>query len=350
MPRRNNRVSDADRKRIIDTYERNEDFLVTATSLGVKRSTAYSVIRTYKRSGSNVAAPHGGGRRVKVDAESLDFLIMLIEANPCITLKEMNSQLREVFTTKPHISLATLARALDGQLITLKKVENVPGERNSERVKEMRATFGHWMYQEGLHGHRIYIDETGFNLYTKRTYGRGRQGERVNRVVGGAKGNNVTVIVAISNQVGVLYYEIHDKSVTQATFMNFMTSLEVILEGEQVILIMDNASVHNGLAEGFPDLQFKYLPPYSPFLNPIENCFGVFKCSLKQRLNEEVGRNVAADAARAGLSITAHRVQVLRRAVHDTLLPSVTREVVDNSYTHASTFLQRSIERRDIFE
>ena len=112
---------------------------------------------------------------------------------------------------------------------------------------------------------------------------------------------------------------------------------------------MDNAPCHNGAAQEFPNMAIKFLPPYSPFLNPIENCFGVFKSHLKHRLNEEVGRNIAEDAACAGVSIVQHRKLLLRRLVHETLLPSITRTVVANSYEHANTYLRPAIERQDIF-
>lgn len=45
--------------------------------------------------------------------------------------------------------------------------------------------------------------------------------------------------------------------------------------------IMNNARIHHyrGLAETIErlGLTIKYLPPYSPFLNPIENVFSVWK-------------------------------------------------------------------------
>ena len=44
---------------------------------------------------------------------------------------------------------------------------------------------------------------------------------------------------------------------------------------------MDNAAIHKGedVLENFEDhdINYKYLPPYSPDLNPIENVFGVKK-------------------------------------------------------------------------
>jgi len=47
------------------------------------------------------------------------------------------------------------------------------------------------------------------------------------------------------------------------------------------IFIMDNARIHHysGLESLIQDLNLKveYLPPYLPFLNPIENCFSKWK-------------------------------------------------------------------------
>lgn len=44
---------------------------------------------------------------------------------------------------------------------------------------------------------------------------------------------------------------------------------------ENATIIKDNAPVLRGAVCGAHDVRF--LPAYSPFLNPIENAFGVFK-------------------------------------------------------------------------
>ena len=36
-----------DRQRIINAFEAGEDFLAIATALNIKRSSAYSIVRTY---------------------------------------------------------------------------------------------------------------------------------------------------------------------------------------------------------------------------------------------------------------------------------------------------------------
>ena len=51
----------------------------------------------------------------------------------------------------------------------------------------------------------IYVDESGFNLWTARTRGRARRGARAVRVVNGQRGANFTLILAVSSQRGVIY-------------------------------------------------------------------------------------------------------------------------------------------------
>ena len=208
------------------------------------------------------------------------------------------------------------------------------------------------MHEEGLNKHRIYVDETGFNLWTKRAYGRARMGERVNRVVRGQRGNNITVIVAISDQVGVLYYEVKEGGVNQEKFADFLTSLSVVIgeeEAAEAVVVMDNAPCHRRAHE-WPNLSIKYLPPYSPFLNPIEECFSVFKAYLKHRLNDISAANLdnAAAARREGVPLYRRRLQQLRAAVRETLQPSVTREVVAANYQHSNTYLMSCIQLSDI--
>ena len=97
---------------------------VTET-LGVTRCTAYSITRRFLSTGEVARVPVAGGRPPKLDQESVDFLQMLMKANPCTTLREMNATLREIFSRKPQITTSTIFRALEGELITLKQANNV---------------------------------------------------------------------------------------------------------------------------------------------------------------------------------------------------------------------------------
>ena len=103
---------------------------------------------------------------------------------------------------------------------------------------------------------------------------------RVNRQVGGHRGRNITVIAAISDIRGLFYHEIHFTSVTKEIFSSFVASVDAIHRDDWPAVILDKATIHNGIMEDDPNLEFKYLQAYYPFLNPIENCFLFFKTNL----------------------------------------------------------------------
>ena len=146
MPRNYRRVSDIDRNRIIEKYESGEDFLTTARQLGINRTTAYQIIRRYQDQGEDqervIRTP---GRKKKLSNEAIDFLVLLIDSTPTITIQEMNQTLRDIFIHEPHVCDSTITRALQCELITLKLCENVPENRNEEHVKEARARYSHDM-------------------------------------------------------------------------------------------------------------------------------------------------------------------------------------------------------------
>ena len=318
-----------------------------AHRLRIKRTTAYSIVNVYQKEGRSESLQQAGGRQKVIDDETVDFIVTLIEGNSSIGLQELQRTVREIWPTKPHFSITSLSRCLDGECISLKMSRDVPAERNSPATKDNRRHYAQWMMSEGINSHRIYVDETGFNLWTKRTYGRAKVGERVNRIVGGQRGRNCTVICAISDQVGVLYYEIHFGTVNKLVFNAFMNSLCTIIGDTPSVIIMDNAPIHNGIQEIYPEVPIKFLPPYSPFLNPIENCFSVLKTYLKQHLTQNVAMCTTERARSQGLSAIALREKTLTEGV-EFAMPQVTHRIVMNNYRHANGFIAKCFDREDI--
>ena len=54
---------------------------------------------------------------------------------------------------------------------------------------------------------KIYIDELGCIIHTKRTFGRSKKGERANRKIASQSGGIVTVCAAICAELGMVYYQ-----------------------------------------------------------------------------------------------------------------------------------------------
>ena len=117
--------------------------------------------------------------------------------NPLMTLSQLNAQLRADLPNKPFVTTSTIARTLDGMLITLKLAEDVPEQRNAPRILDARLIFGNWFLQVGVLAHTVYIDET-CNVWTRRSYGRAPRGVPARRVVHGQRGKQVNITFAIS--------------------------------------------------------------------------------------------------------------------------------------------------------
>ena len=76
MPRRQyQRVSTEDRQRLVDAFRDGVDYLACAAQLGIRRGTAYSVIRRYQTTGAIGAAPRAGirARRDEVGRRNVPY-------------------------------------------------------------------------------------------------------------------------------------------------------------------------------------------------------------------------------------------------------------------------------------
>ena len=137
----------------------------------LKRGTAWSIIARYLRHGDVTSRPRGGRTTNKLDNESRDLLVMCLEDEPQLTLKQLALILQETWPEKPSVSSSTIYRALHGECITIKVIPQ-PAERNSDRVKDARHEFASWTMTTGLARHRVCTDESGFNIHLMRTRGR----------------------------------------------------------------------------------------------------------------------------------------------------------------------------------
>ncbi len=132
----------------------------------------------------------------------------------------------------------------------------------------------------------IYVDEAGFNLTRTRRRGRNIIGHRAIVNVPGQRGGNITLCAAIT-QNGVLHRHDHMGPYNTALILTFLDQLHNITAANQIdhmqyIVVWDNVSFHrSALVQNWfqqhPHFTVLYLPPYSPFLNPIEEFFSAWR-------------------------------------------------------------------------
>ena len=128
----------------------------------------------------------------------------------------------------------------------------------------------------------VFLDETGFNKHTNRYYGYSVQNTPAFINVPANKGVNNSVMCAISID-GVVGYECIRGSYNSNLFIDFILVKLVpyFRTRPNKILIMDNCRFHHtrDVANIFAqnNIVFKFLPAYSPQLNPIEEFFSMLK-------------------------------------------------------------------------
>ena len=136
-----------------------------------------------------------------------------------------------------------------------------------------------------------YLDEASFNCGMRARYGWSTSGERANVQIRNLREKSLTVCAVLS-YAGYLKFDIHEGGYTGRHFSSFIQSLilEFAFRGiDNAVVIMDNAPIHKWQSNAATLLsnaghRLIFLPPYSPFLNPIEESFSKWK-GLVRRSN-----------------------------------------------------------------
>lgn len=337
------------RQRIVDASKNGDDFIELARLLHIPKTTAYSIV---KRKTGRYSVQKGGRKHKKFDEDMAHYCEEILSNEPTITIKALNSRLREHFgANKRHITDSCLSKNLDGLFYTVKKCYAFPEGRNSLRVKELRRAYSGWMMEARADGvELVYTDEMNFGVWTQKSNGRSKKGTRCHRTVSNSHGRNLNVIMSISKERGLIYWERHYESITAAVFKQYIENMRIRMEGRCTIII-DNAPCHSQ-AETIDGVSVKKLPPYSPMFNAIEEAFSCLKYAIKARIEECRDEVFSTAVPRAlGITIARHRQQLLERIADEVINPDlISRAKVIQWDNHIFRFIPACMNMQDMVE
>jgi len=117
------------------------------------------------------------------------------------------------------------------------------------------------------------------------------------------------------------YFTALDGPANEETFASFLVDLLAFIgDNPEAMLIMDNVRFHKTLGiRNMLDASvvgYKYLPSYSPQLNPIENLFGVWKQCVR-RMNYNDKESLDATIHAASETITTNMCANMYRRMED---------------------------------
>ena len=302
LNRKHKTTSNEDRERIIAANENGYSTTLIAEMLSINRSTVYSILKKYWKTGEIEAQRRGGVKQKKLTNAAVIHIQSWIDEDCSISLKKLKSKVLERHGIE--VSTSTIARAIKGFNYSFKRVKLLPARRNNSNTVAERKEYAlsyNRCTQRLPQALIIFIDEVGFNVSMRTMMGRSEVGTAATKVVPQLRSRNISIVCAM-NRTGILHYISRNRAINQEVFVDFIRQLKENLNGDNIghppLLIMDNVAFHKCTAvreaiieEG---CEVKYLPPYSPFLNPIENLFSKWKTIVKRANPQNEGELMTA--------------------------------------------------------
>jgi transposase len=139
----------------------------------------------------------------------------------------------------------------------------------------------------------VFIDETWASTNMARRHGRRRRGERLRVGVPHGHWKTTTFVGALALR-GFLAPFVLDGPINRDAFETYVAKALIPELRPGDIVVMDNLSSHKGprvrrMIEA-AGAELRYLPPYSPDFNPIENAFAKLKALLRKAAERTVDR------------------------------------------------------------
>jgi transposase len=275
----------------------------------VSASTAVIWVKCFRESGRappsrEVGAPHRW-RSMR------SFLLALIDEQPDLTLDEVVSAMRR------HKVPGSRTAVCGSFSVTRSRSKKALRAAEQERADVARARH-RWMREQGMfdRARLVFLDETSANTKMVRLYGRCARGERLVGHVPQGHWKTITFVAALRRD-GMTAPQTIDGSMTGKKFLTYVEQcLAPTLKRKDLVMI-DNLPAHKvvGVREAIEarGATLRYLPKYSPDLNPIEMSFSKLKADLRKaaertipRLRRRIGRFARTLTAREASNYFSH--------------------------------------------
>ena len=327
---------------------------------GLSRNTINTIIKQYKKYNITESRPRGGAHNCRYNVERIKQAITVylrqeqeedekeegkgdggveMKNSPYLSDRDIANRLRREFPddSKMHPSHQYVGRLAFEMRYRYHVAVRIPRQRNNERNKDLRAEWVRWAVSNIHLNSVIYIDECAFELHMHPRMGRTLMGEKLIEYVNGARYHEgrVTAVMAVSPILGVVASRTIIGSFNNIGFNDFLRHVCTRLTNSNhpFTFIYDNAPIHKPDDNKHVKLLSEYghtvkrLPPYSPFLNPIEEVFSLWKHGVQRR--------------------QAHEAATLQTAM-DQAMDDITTDKIINYHNHAQSFWNPCIDKQDI--
>lgn len=304
-------ISQEKREDIIRVLENGEMTRKDASkNFGVSYVSVAKMYSDFCKTGKVSKSKVGGNKPKKLSADMILFLKSLLVEDCTLTLKTLKERLFLEFSIS--VCATTISNYIESFNFSIKRLSKVSISAVTEKLIKERKDYSSWFLEAKNEGMNfIFFDETGFQVTMRKSHGRSEKGKKAVCITPGIKSRNKTVMACMWNQ-GLLHYKVLIKNGNRESYLEFLEEVFIILREKNIvnaIMIMDNVSFHK-CAEIKNRVEvnghiIKFLPPYSPFFNPIEYLFSQWKSIVRaERINNEVDLMTVIDDFKNILTIT----------------------------------------------
>jgi transposase len=289
------------RDRVLDALACGERPSAVALRFMVSRSWVCHVRDRFCQYGKRTALQAGGCRRSRI-AHLEQTIRGWLQEQADLTLAEMCGRLSGMgIELKPP----ALWHQLNKWGLSFKKTLHA-SEQEREDVQQARDKWR--QEQPGCESDKlVFLDETWATTNMTRTHGRSSRGQRCVSAVPHGHWKTTTFIAALRN-TAVTAPMVSDGPMDGSLFLAYVREFLCPTLRAGDIVIADNLSSHKvaGVREAIEAVgaTIRYLPPYSPDLNPIEQLFSKLKAMLRKAaartvnvLWDEIGRLIGTVSA-----------------------------------------------------
>ena len=285
------------RERVVEAVESGASRREAAEWFDVSPSLAIKWMQRRHETGSIAPKPSGGSLS-PLEAHA-DFLLALIADHPDLTLDEIVAAMRK---RRIPGSRSAVWRFFERHNISFKKSLRAAEQERMDVARARRR----WMREQGMFdlARLVFIDETSTNTAMVRLRGRCPRGIRLIDHVPHGHWKTITFIAGLRRRAMVAPFML-DGPMNATSFMAYLKRCLVPTLKRGDIVMMDSLPVHKvaGVREAIEaaGARLRYLPKYSPDLNPIEQAFSKLKAHLRKsaertipRLSRRIGALMAA--------------------------------------------------------
>ena len=328
-------VSDELRAKAIDQLDRGMRLPEASMVFGIKYKNLSQIYVRYRKH-QQIFKKKSGHRRPMLTNQMKDYLCDQIEEDCTRRYKDLRQQLMAAYPEITTVSDSTIKRALKEFHFSFKQVTQVPERRNNPDVIEGRYSYA--MTNTGLIPERqriVFIDQMGLQVTSRAKYGHSVKGTKAHKSVPAIRSRTYSVCAAMMED-SLYFFQIQNVAYNSEHYIGFLVQLFNHFAIDNITgahLIMDNVPFHHthdvrnlATAHGHNII---FLPPYSPFMNPIEELFHQWKSCVRRRspLNEE---QLYAAVSASSEDITSAQCRNYFQHMESYLVKCLSREVIQS--------------------